>query len=302
MLKESHNYDHDHNHKEILDIRNVKLAFFLNTSFAIIEFFGALLSNSITLYSNSIHDLGDSVILFFSILLEKKSANPRNEKYTYGYRRFATLANVINCVILIVGALVIYQGAISRLYNPEMVRGDIMFVIALFGMIVNAIGAYKIYKSGNKNHKSLYLNIASDAVSWVCILFSSLMIILFDITIFDSVFSILLATWLLYSASKEIKTIIGQLMQSVPNDIDINEITKFILQQDGIIDVHDFHIWDLDGTDYISSFHIVVKEDSTIEETMKIKEELKKNLEKLKINHATIEADTYHQAVENGEL
>lgn len=301
MLKESHNYNHDHNHTDDVDVSNVRLAFFLNTCFAFVELIGAILSNSITLYSSSVHDFGDSVILFFSILLEKKSAKPRTNKYTYGYRRFSLLANVINSVILIVGAVIILFGAVERIKNPEEVQGLIMFVIAILGIIVNGIGAYKIYKTKDVNQNSIFLNILSDAINWIAILFSSVMIIFFDITIFDSLFSILLACWLLFHGTKEFKSILGQLMQSVPNGINVGEIIDFISQQHGIIDVHDFHVWDLDGTDYICSFHIVVDKSTSIDQTMTIKEELKLKLEKLHINHATIEVDTYDQAITNGE-
>lgn len=298
--KRSHNYEHEHEHHNI-STSSIKLTFFLNTIFAIVEFFAGLYTNSVTISSNAIHDFGDSIILFFSFLLENKSKKGRSEKYTYGYRRFSILGSMINSLILFVGAIIILDHAISRLTNPEPIRGFIMMGFAIFGILVNGIGAYKLFKERGGNQRALFLNIFSDFISWISILFSSILVVFFEITIVDSLISILMATWLIYHSIKEVRHILTTLMQAVPPEIELADIKKTILTHELVCDVHDLHIWNLDGEDYISSFHIVVK-DTDMDKVMSIKEQVKIDLEQYGINHSTVEVDTIKQAQINGEL
>lgn len=301
-MKESHNYDHSHGHESI-STNSIKLTFILNTIFTIIEFFAGMLTNSITISSNAIHDLGDSIILLFSWLLEIKSKRPRNDKYTYGYRRFSLAGGLINAGVLFFGAFIILYGGINRLIHPEEINGLLMFYFAIIGVIFNGIGVYKLFRDRNSNSRSLYLNILGDVIGWISILFSSIMVLVFNITYLDSIISICMAIWLFTHSILEMIKIFTTLMQTAPKDVDLTNISTKIIEVNGIIDVHDFHVWDLDHDDYIATLHIVIDEDiKELEQIMNLKENLKILLEKYKINHATIEVDTINQAIKNGEI
>lgn len=298
--KESHNYDHTHDHRSI-KTNNIKLAAFLNFGFTVIEFIVGILTRSVSVSSNAIHDLGDSMVLFFSLLLENTSKKGRSKKYTYGYRRYALLGSLINTIILLVGGIIIVYNAVLRLFHPEDINGYIMFWFSLLGIVVNGLGALKLRKDSTTSQRGLYLNILSDFISWIGIFISSILVMFYNITIFDTLFSLMLGTWLVIQGAFLTRDIFYTLMQAVPKEIDIEEIDRIIRAQEGIVDVHDIHIWDLDGEDYISSFHIVIDSDN-VDEVMSIKERLKVNLEEFGLNHSTIEIDNLANAVQNGEL
>ncbi len=300
--KESHNYDHSHNHFELKDTKAIRYTFYINFLFAIIEFIMAILTNSIALYSNSIHDFGDSVILLSTIFIERFSLKGRSSKYTYGYRRFTLVGAIINSIILLLASIFIIDGAINRLANPEPINSSGIIVIAILGILTNAIGVYKLSKSNSEVNKSLKNNLLADVFNWIALLIAGILIKEFNLITIDAVFSFVIAIIMIISVIKQTKTIFKMLMQAVPSSININEIQTFILSFDKVIDCHDLHIWTLDGEDYIMSFHLVVSNNTTLIEMMDIKEEVKVALEQFHINHTTIEVDNEFQAIKNGEL
>lgn len=301
-LKESHNYDHSHDHFELKDTKAIKYTFFINLTFAIIEFIMAILTNSIALYSNSIHDFGDSIILLSTIFIERFSLQGRSRKYTYGYRRFTLVGAIINSVILLVASVAIIHGAIIRLIHPEPINPSGIIIIAIFGILTNGFGAYKLSQSNSEVNKSLKNNLMGDVFNWIGLLVAGVLIKVFNLLTIDAVISFVIAIGMIVAVLSQTKSIFRMLMQAVPSAIDIDEITDFILSFDKVIDCHDLHIWTLDGEDYIMSFHLVVSNKTTLIEMMDIKEEIKLALEKFHINHTTIEVDNEFQAIKNGEL
>lgn len=277
------------------------MSFFLNTSFTIIEWFVGLYTNSVTISSGAIHDFGDSIILFFSLLLEKKSKKGRTEKYTYGYRRFSLLGNLINIIILTIGGIFILHNAIDRLFHPQEIRTVVMLVFSILGITINGYGAFKLYSKKQGINRTLFLNIFSDFISWITVFISALTAIIFNVYFLDALCSIFLGIWLIFQGIQGSRKTLHLLMQAVPEEINLQQIEAAILQNKMVTQVHDLHVWDLDGEDYIASFHIVTTSQD-IKEVMIAKEEIKIKLETLKINHATIEVDTVEQAQENGEF
>lgn len=299
MAKESHNYDHSHAHHNI-STKNIKLAFVLNSIFTVVEFFVGIYSNSVTISSSAIHDFGDSIILFFALLLEKKSGQGRNSKYTYGYARFSLLGNLINTIVLLLGGVIIIQNGINRLLNPEEIHEIIMIFFSCFGILVNGYGAYKLFDSKSEKNSALFLNIFADFFAWISILFSAIVALVFHIYFLDALLSLCIAIWLIFEGLKNARNIFNILMQAVPKELNQKHIKDLILSNRIVCEMHDFHVWNLDGEDYISSFHIIIDSEN-LEEIMSVKEEIKLKLEKVGINHSTIEIDTIKQASLNGE-
>ncbi len=291
MEKESHNYDHRHNHNNI-PTKNILWILIVNTFFTIAEFFFAILTNSVALYSNAIHDLGDSFILLFSFSFEKKSKKGRSNKYTYGYRRFSLLGSLINIIILIIGACFILNNVLHTFKEHQVVNIKYLLILAIIGLLINGYGAYKLAKESSITNKTLFINLLADVFSWLTILISSLFILIFNVQEIDIILSICIAIWLLYMGLTEGKNLFNIFMLSVPDDVDINSIQKLILNMDTtIFDVHDIHIWCLDGSDYIATMHIEVSNKLSHKEIMELKIKIKETLEKEKINHTTIEID-----------
>lgn len=300
-MKQSHNYDHSHAHTT-KDVSNIKYTFYLNFCFAILEVIIGIFANSIALTSNAIHDFGDAIILLFTFNIEKFSFKQRDEQFTYGYRRFTLVGVILNSFILIGGAIIIIHGALHRIINPEPINEYLLFVFAILGIIVNLIGVYKIAKGNDIVDKVLYKNLLYDAINWIVLLIGSIIILITNFYLIDALLSLIISLIMIISVVKGLKGIFYQLMQAVPQDIELKKIDDIIMVDKNILEYHDLHIWNLDGEDYIATFHLVVKDNLTDEQLMKIKEEVKIRLETCKINHATIEIDTKAQAILNNEL
>ena len=122
--------------------KNILIAFLLNISFSIFEFFGGLFTNSVAILSDSIHDLGDAISIGISYFMEKKSKKHVDNKYTYGYVRYSVLGGVITTTILLVGSILVIISAIKRLINPVEVNYSGMIIFAVIGVILNFTAAY----------------------------------------------------------------------------------------------------------------------------------------------------------------
>ncbi len=300
-MKNSHNYDHSHVHSN-QSLKPIFITFLLNVIFAAIEFLGFMFSGSMILYSSSIHDIGDSTTLFATLLIEHKANNGRDEKYSYGYRRFTLIGSIINYTILGFGSIFAIVESISKLLNPQTFDPYILLYTSVLGIIINVVG-FKLVNTGNSiSNKALAANLFADIANFIAIFISSLLIINLDLYILDPLFSIAFSLYLIYISIKAFKHIFKIVMQAIPENIDYDVIKNHIIKHEFIIDAHDIHIWDLDSEDYILTVHIVIKDSLSDTQIMDIKEHIRNDLEHFGINHSTIEVDTYTQAVFNGEL
>ncbi|MGL4589189.1 MAG: cation diffusion facilitator family transporter [Mycoplasmatales bacterium] len=291
MQKESHNYEHTHDHELLVNHDNVVFTLIVNTVFSLIELFGAIITNSSALMSNFIHDFGDSMILFFTIFIEKKAAKKRSKRYTYGYRRYTLVSSILNLSILFFGSLIIFAESIKRMIQPEVVDFKPMVIIAIIGITANFLGYLRLKKSNSLTDRQLQLNLLSDVIAWSLLLLSAIIIYFTQWYIVDSIFSFGFSLFMFYHVLKNVKPIFSMLMQAVPEDVSIEEVMAFISEQEHVIDVHDVHIWNLDGEDYIMSCHLVVCDSLAVDKFLDIKEQIKIKLETFGINHSTIEIE-----------
>ena len=299
-MKESHNYDHSHNH-ELEEIPLLSNILFAKLGFAIFQLIILVFSGSITIFTSFINDIGDIITLYTTIFIEKYSSKQRSRKYTYGYRRFSLVSAIINITLIVVGCFVIINTSIDRLSNPIDVQPLGIMVVGLLGVILNVIIVKKLSKSSSIACKSLALNIKGDVYNYIALIIGGCVMIIFGTFLIDIFLAIGIAIVMLKSSYEILKNIFGILMQSTPKDIDIELIEKQILEHTHITDVHDIHVWSLDGEDYILTAHIVVEDDTSIEEIMEIKDDIKLFLETQHINHTTLEFDDIKTAIKHGE-
>src|SRR5690606_39222715 len=145
---------HHHDHKS----GNIKTAFFINTFFAIIELIGGFLTNSVAILSDALHDFGDSLSLGIAWYLQKKSIKPKDDKFTYGYKRFSLLGAFINSLVLIVGSVFVIKEAIERIRYPEQTDTKGMMVLAVLGVTFNFIAMMRLKKASSLNEKLVSLH------------------------------------------------------------------------------------------------------------------------------------------------
>ena len=179
--------------------KNILIAFILNISFSVIEFFGGIFTNSVAIISDSIHDFGDALSIGISYFLEKKSKKHADKKYTYGYTRYSVLGGVITTTILLVGSMLVIYGAFKRLLNPVDINYQGMIVFAVIGVILNFIAAYVTRDGESINQKAVNLHMLEDVLGWVIVLVGAIIMNFTNIRVLDSLMSIGVALFILVS-------------------------------------------------------------------------------------------------------
>lgn len=278
-----HAHHHDH------DTGNIKVAFFLNLSFTIIEIVGGLLTGSLAILSDALHDLGDSLSIGLSWYFQKLSKKERNNQYSYGYRRFSVLGALINAVILLVGSVYIMIEAIPRIADPQLVDEQWMLVLAIFGVVVNGAAVLRLRKGKSLNEKVISLHLLEDVLGWVAVLIGSIMIMWFDWYWIDPLLSVLIGLFIFYNVIRDLRSVVDIILQSTPSGIDVNEVEEELLAMSFIKEMHDCHIWSMDGEYHVFSAHLVLNDDYDLSQLSEIKASIKQKLKDLKIEHSTLE-------------
>lgn len=272
--------------------KNIKVAFFLNLVFSIIELIGGILTNSISIISDSIHDFGDAISIGISYLCEKKAKQRPNNKYTFGYLRFSLIGALVTSFVLLIGSILVLYNAIPRLFNPVIVNYKWMAILAVFGVIINGYAAYKTARGNNINEKAINLHVLEDVFGWIAVLIGSLLIKIFNLHIIDPILSIILAVYILLHVFEHLKKIIEIFLEKIPDDVDITELKKGLKQNyKEIKDIHHIHIWTIDGINNYITMHIVLDDSITNIQVITLKNNIKEELTKENIKHITIEVE-----------
>lgn len=295
----AHGHSHIHSHSHSSD-RNILVAFFLNLFFIFVEIAGGLITNSFAILSDAVHDFGDCVAIGFAYLMEKYSNKEPDEKYTYGYRRYSLLSAIITSVILIVGSVAVIAGSVGRMRRPEEVQGLGMVIIAVFGVVVNGIAVAKTHKGTGANEKAISLHLLEDVLGWVAVLVGSVLIYLFEWYFIDGILSVLIAGFLLYESSKNIKEIFAVLLEKTPDDIDVKSFKEAVDELEGVENTHHLHIWSLDGEKTVATMHIRLEKNADIHTYARVKSQVEQISRCYCIEHLTIQIDLAEEGCSGG--
>ena len=266
---------------------NILIAFILNIAFSIFEFLGGLFTNSISILSDSLHDLGDAISIGISYFMEKKSKKHADNKYTYGYIRYSVLGGVMTTTILLVGSILVIVGAVKRIINPVEVNYSGMIILAIIGVILNFIAAYVTREGDSINQKAVNLHMLEDVLGWIVVLIGAIIMNFTDIRIIDPIMSIGVAIFILINSLKNLKKVLDLFLEKTPEDVDIEELKEHLLNINGVDDIHHIHVWSIDGYNNYATMHIVSKS----KDINKIKKEIREELEEHNICHAILETE-----------
>ena len=271
--------------------RNIFIAFILNLFFAIFEFIGGFLTNSVAIMSDSIHDIGDAFSIGISFFLEKKSHKDIDETHSFGYSRYSILGASITSIILLLGSIFVIYNAIERLFNPVDINYNGMLIFAIIGVIVNFVAAYFTKDGDNLNQKAVNLHMLEDVLGWVIVLIGSIIMKFTNINFIDSIMSLGVAIFILINAFNTFKESLNVLLEKVPEDVSIKEIKEHLLKIEGVLDISRIHIWSLDENKKCAIIHIIIDEKELIN-FIDIKKEIREELHEHNIMHTTIEIET----------
>lgn len=290
---------HDHSHDMSTD--RLKWAFWLNLAFALIEVVGGLFTNSLAILSDALHDLGDSLSLGLSWYFQKYAQKGRTRNFTYGYKRFSLLGAIINGLVLAVGSGIILSQALPQLFQPQDSDALGMFWLALLGIAVNGAAAFRLRKGHSENEKVVSLHLLEDVLGWVAVLIGSAVMYYTGALWIDPLLSILIALFVLFQVYRRLRKSLHIILQGTPEDIAPEKIEAKALQFPEVQEVHDCHIWSLDGQYHILSMHLRLRENYTLEAQAGLKDKLRKSLHHAAIQHITLELEGPKEACGQAE-
>jgi len=288
-------HNHSHNHTST---KNIKIAFYLNLCFTILEIIGGIYVNSIAIISDAIHDLGDTISLGTAWYLDVKSKKKADKKFSFGYNRFSLLGALISSIILIAGSIYVINEAIGRILKPEHTDAQGMMIFAIIGVFVNGYAAWKLSSGKSMNEKVASWHLLEDVLGWVAVLVVAIILNFKDIHYLDPALSLFITIYILWNVIKRLKETLFIFLQGVPKDIDVNQIKSQILELEFVSSMHHTHVWSLEGEHHVFTTHIKLDNVSAFSEYKSVKKKTKGILKKYHFKHYTIELELNDETCE----
>ncbi|MEI8102800.1 MAG: cation diffusion facilitator family transporter [Chlorobium sp.] len=294
----SHDVAHNHHHHHHSS-GNIKVAFFLNLGFTLVEIVGGFLTNSTAILADAVHDLGDSFALAQAWYFESKSVSKSSARYSYGYKRFSLLGALISTVVLLTSSLFVLANAIPRILEPRHPDAGGMILMAVVGVIVNGIAMARLSKESGMNAKVVALHLLEDVLGWVAVLVVAVVLYFWDMPVLDPLLAVIITLYILSGVVKNLKAMLPVFLQAVPPELDLGAISRDIESLEHIHAVHHAHIWSLDGVHNVFTAHLEVDTLLDAEAYMQLKERIKILVERYGIYHSTVEIECPGEACRN---
>ncbi|GAA0300567.1 cobalt-zinc-cadmium efflux system protein [Gracilibacillus halotolerans] len=287
-----HHDHHGHHHHHTNNKKVLLISFLLIFTFMIVEVIGGILTNSLALLSDAAHMLSDAFALGLSLFAFKLSEKMSNSEKTYGYKRFEILAAFINGITLVAISIYIFWEAYNRFLEPPNVSG-MMLWIATIGFLINIIVAFILIKGGdtknNLNLRSALLHVFGDLLGSVGAIVAGLLILFFNWNIADPIASVLVAILILISGYRVTSDSVHILMEGTPTHLSFEEIETKLTNMEGVINIHDLHVWTITSGFPALSCHLVVEEN--VDRDHLLKKAAKLLEDEFSIEHSTIQIE-----------
>ncbi|MBN2425115.1 MAG: cation transporter [Calditrichaceae bacterium] len=287
----SHNHtEHQHHHYHVAPWR-LLVTIVLNFIITIAQIIGGILSGSLSLISDALHNFSDGIAIIISYIAIRLNKKPKNFKYTFGYKRAEILAAVFNAAVLIGIGFYLLIEAYERFRNPVVIEGKLMTTVAIIGLLANFLGIIllKPGTSNNMNIRSAYLHLMSDTFSSVGVVLGGLAIYFFNIYWIDPVLTLIISIYIIKESYSIIKESIDLLMMAAPSNISIPEIEEKLSRINNINNLHHVHLWRINDTDIHFEAHVET-DDIPISKTDDILRQIEQVLkENFGIYHVTIQ-------------
>jgi len=282
---------HSHENAEV-SLPKLLFTIFLNLVITAAQIVGGILSGSLALISDAIHNFSDSISVMLAYFAQVLSRKPSTSKSTFGYKRAEILATFINALSLIAISVYLVFEAVERFVNPQEVDAKLMFWLGLLGLVANGISVLVLQREKHKNLniKAAYLHLLGDALTSLAVVLGAILIWFYKIYWIDAVVTILISIYLFVHTLHLLKESVTILMQMSPADLDVDTINKRLLQIENVQNIHHIHLWNL--TDKLIHFecHINLQTDLKVSETNKLFESVRIILhDDFDVEHVTIQ-------------
>ena len=287
---------HIHHHHAPESDRGLILAVGINLFLTLAQVIGGVISGSLSLIADALHNLSDAASLGIALFARKISRKPADEFKSFGYQRAEVIAALINLTLLIVVSLYLIYEAVWRIIEPQAITGWIIVVVAGIALIVDMITATITFRmsKNNMNMKAAFLHNLSDAFASIAVVIAGTLIILYQWYWVDTLLTFLIAGFVLWQGIVMLPKTIHLLMEGTPKNLELEDIRSTVEGLKGVEEMHHVHVWSLDETRVALEAHIVVTADK-LKEVELIKGNVKLALkEKFDISHSTLEFE-HHQ-------
>ena len=274
----------------------VWLAFFLNLSYAIVEFIAGGIFGSSAVLADSIHDLGDAIAIGVSAFLETISNREEDSHYTLGYKRFSLLGALITAVILMTGSVLVILENITKLFHPQPVNDEGILWLGIIAVSINVLASLVVRKGKTKNESILSLHFLEDTLGWVAVILMAIVLRFTDWYILDPLLSLVISIFILSKAIPRFWSTLKFFLDAVPEGVDIQRVKSDLEQLDHVASINQLNLWTMDGLEKNAIVHVCLKE---IEKMEVCKESIRSKLKDCGFQNITIEVDAdleTHQA------
>ncbi len=295
---------HDHSQSIPESGKRLAIVVTLNFIITITEVIGGLLSGSLSLLSDALHNFSDGIAVIIAWIAIKLRTLPRSDHYTFGLKRAEVLAAVINAGALVAISIYLFIEAWSRYHNPEPIAGNIMTIVATVGLVANIVGTWLLHRGSKEsmNLRAAYLHLFSDAISSVGVILGGLAIMFFDVYWIDPLLTVLIGLYVLKESMQILWQTLSIFMLASPSELDTDEIRQTIHDQKNIEDVHHIHLWAVAENDIHFECHVAV-DDQLISEVSALREKLETLLhDRFDINHTTFQFEASTDSCKTADL
>lgn len=265
----------------------------LNVTITVAQIIGGLISNSLALLSDALHNFSDVISLIISYIAIRLTQRSYSHRQTFGFKRAEIIAALINAVSLLVIAIFLVQEALTRFNHPVEVKSTWIIGLAIVGILGNGISVLLLQNEAktNLNIKSAYLHLFSDMVTSVAVLLGGIAMLFYEIYWIDNVLSILIAIYLVILSWQLLVQTLRVLMQFAPDNIDLIQLEKVIIALPEVENIHHVHLWQLNDDDIHFEAHIDFKEDLKLSQVVVVMDNIKHILMRFNINHIFLQPE-----------
>ena len=274
----------------------VWVAFFLNLSYAIVEFIAGGIFGSSAVLADSVHDLGDAIAIGISAFLESISNREEDSHYTLGYKRFSLLGAMITAVILMTGSVLVILENIAKIFHPQPVNDEGILWLGIIAVSINVLASLVVRKGKTKNESILSLHFLEDTLGWLAVILMAIILRFTDWYILDPLLSLAISFFILSKALPRFWSTLKIFLDAVPEGVDIQKIKTDLAELDHVASINQLNLWTMDGLEKNAIVHVCLKE---MEHMETCKESIRIFLKDCGFQNITIEVDVdleSHQA------
>ncbi|MCK5395857.1 MAG: cation transporter [Gammaproteobacteria bacterium] len=286
--------NHYHDIDSSIGDRRLWFAIAMNILLTVAQVIGGLVSGSLSLIADALHNFSDAAALLIAWVARKTGRQPADRFRTFGYKRAEVIATLINLVTLVLIGLYLIFEALWRIYEPQIIEGWTVVIVAAIALVIDVATAVLTYSmsKNSMNIRAAFMHNVSDALASVGVIIAGSLILLYDWYWSDTLLTLIIAGYVLYQAATLLPKTIHILMQGIPEGVSIEDVINAMKNVAGVSNVHHVHIWQLDEYRNALEAHVVVTNFSQIAMVKAaIKSEL---LQRFSISHSTLEFEEAH--------